>query len=320
MNCTKCGTPLQPEDRFCYYCGTPIEQPAPATPSTAQLTPVTPPAEQPTPITPLAEQSIPVTPPVEQPTPITPPAEQSSPMTPPAEQSIPVTPPVEQPIPVTPSVEQSTPVTPPMPEQPVNPLFGSPVPPKSSFQPMGTQSVGAVSHDRKLSGRTFLGILSIVVGCLIIIGIVMSLFVGGSYKSALKEMWYKVERQDTDGAVACMFPEEAEGQISAAAARMEPYIQDLHTRAEARYGEKYQIDVKFDDIDKLDTSELKQFNIWFENLSLEDAVKKVYAVEYTLSIKGSKGRESEDYECYIYRYDGNWYVLDTDLLGLQDPL
>ena len=207
-----------------------------------------------------------------------------------------------------------------MPEQPVNPLFGSPVPPQSSFQPMGTQSVGAVSHDRKLSGRTFLGILSIVVGCLIIIGIVMSLFVGGSYKSALKEMWYKVERQDTDGAVACMFPGEAEGQISAAAARMEPYIQDLHTRAEARYGEKYQIDVKFDDIDKLDTSELKQFNIWFENLSLEDAVKKVYAVEYTLSIKGSKGRESEDYECYIYRYDGNWYVLDTDLLGLQDPL
>lgn len=269
MNCTKCGTPLQPEDRFCYYCGTPIEQPAPATPSTAQLTPVTPPAEQPTPITPLAEQS--------------------SPMTPPA-------------------------------EQPVNPLFGSPVPPQSSFQQMGTQSVGAVSHDRKLSGRTFLGILSIVVGCLIIIGIVMSLFVGGSYKSALKEMWYKVERQDTDGAVACMFPGEAEGQISAAAARMEPYIQDLHTRAEARYGEKYQIDVKFDDIDKLDTSELKQFNIWFENLSLEDAVKKVYAVEYTLSIKGSKGRESEDYECYIYRYDGNWYVLDTDLLGLQDPL
>jgi len=290
MNCTKCGTPLQPEDRFCYYCGTPIEQPAPATPSTAQLTPVTPPVEQPTPITP------------------------------PAEQTIPVTPPVEQPIPITPPVEQSTPVTPPMPEQPVNPLFGSPVPPQSSFQPMGTQSVGAVSHDRKLSGRTFLGILSIVVGCLIIIGIVMSLFVGGSYKSALKEMWYKVERQDTDGAVACMFPGEAEGQISAAAARMEPYIQDLHTRAEARYGEKYQIDVKFDDIDKLDTSELKQFNIWFENLSLEDAVKKVYAVEYTLSIKGSKGRESEDYECYIYRYDGNWYVLDTDLLGLQDPL
>lgn len=290
MNCTKCGTPLQPEDRFCYYCGTPIEQPAPATPSTAQLTPVTPPVEQPTPITS------------------------------PAEQSIPVTPPVEQPIPVTPSVEQSTPVTPPMREQLVNPLFGSPVPPQSSFQPMGTQSVGAVSHDRKLSGRTFLGILSIVVGCLIIIGIVMSLFVGGSYKSALKEMWYKVERQDTDGAVACMFPGEAEGQISAAAARMEPYIQDLHTRAEARYGEKYQIDVKFDDIDKLDTSELKQFNIWFENLSLEDAVKKVYAVEYTLSIKGSKGRESEDYECYIYRYDGNWYVLDTDLLGLQDPL
>ena len=280
MNCTKCGTPLQPEDRFCYYCGTPIEQPAPATPSTAQLTPVTPPVEQPTPITPLAEQSSPVIP----------------------------------------SVEQSTPVTPPMPEQSVNPLFGSPVPPQSSFQPMGTQSVGAVSHDRKLSGRTFLGILSIVVGCLIIIGIVMSLFVGGSYKSALKEMWYKVERQDTDGAVACMFPEEAEGQISAASARMEPYIQDLHTRAEARYGEKYQIDVKFDDIDKLDTSELKQFNIWFENLSLEDAVKKVYAVEYTLSIKGSKGRESEDYECYIYRYDGNWYVLDTDLLGLQDPL
>lgn len=280
MNCTKCGTPLQPEDRFCYYCGTPIEQPAPATPSTAQLTPVTPS--------------------VEQPIPITPPAEQSSP--------------------VIPSVEHSTPVTPPMPEQPVNPLFGSPVLPQSSFQPMGTQSVGAVSHDRKLSGRTFLGILSIVVGCLIIIGIVMSLFVGGSYKSALKEMWYKVERQDTDGAVACMFPGEAEGQISAAAARMEPYIQDLHTRAEARYGEKYQIDVKFDDIDKLDTSELKQFNIWFENLSLEDAVKKVYAVEYTLSIKGSKGRESEDYECYIYRYDGNWYVLDTDLLGLQDPL
>lgn len=260
MNCTKCGTPLQSKDRFCYYCGTPIEQPAPATPSTAQLTSVTPP------------------------------------------------------------VEQSTPVTPPMLEQPVNPLFGSPVPPQSSFQPMGTQSVGAVSHGRKLSGRTFLGILSIVVGCLIIIGIVICLFVGSGYKSALKEMWHKAEQQDTDGVVACMFPEEAEGQISAAAAWVESYIQDLHTHAETRYGENYHIHVKFDDMDMLDEAEQEQFDVWFENLALKKEVKKVYAVEYTLSIKGPKGRESKDYECYIYRYDGNWYVLDTDLLGLQDPL
>lgn len=260
MNCTKCGTPLQSEDRFCYYCGMPIEQATPAASSTTQPNSAIPP------------------------------------------------------------LEQSIPVTPPMPEPLENPLFGNPVPLQSSFQPTGTQCVGVVSHERKLSGRTFFGILSIVVGCLLIIGIVICLFAGGSYKSALKEMWHKAEQQDTDGVVACMFPEEAEGQISAAAARIEPYIQDLHTRAETRYGENYHIRVKFDDMDMLDAAEQEQFDVWFENLALKKEVKKVYAVEYTLSIKGAKGRESEDYECYIYRYDGNWYVLDTDLLGLQNPL
>lgn len=291
MNCTKCGTPLQPEDRFCYYCGTPV-----------------------------AEQPIPAAPPVEQPIPVTPLAEQPNPITPPVGQPIPVTPPVEQPISVTPPVGQPIPLTPPMPEQSVNPLFGSPVPPQNNVQPFGTSGVGVVPHDRKLSGRTILGICSIVVGCVIIVGIVMHLFIGGSYKSVLREMWHRVEQDDTDGVVACMFPEEAEGQISAAAARMEPYMQELHAYAEARYGEKYRIDVRFDEMDSLDSSELEQFNTWFENLSLKDTVKKVYTVEYTLSIKSSKGKEAEDYVCYIYRYDGNWYVLDTDLLGLQDPL
>ena len=68
------------------------------------------------------------------------------------------------------------------------------------------------------------------------------------------------------------------------------------------------------------TEQLEQFNIWFQNLSLEKEVNKTYAVDYTRSISGKNGKESEHRFCYIYHYDGNWYVLDTALLGLQDPL
>ncbi len=252
MNCTKCGTPLKPEDRFCYYCGAPVESP------------------------------------------------------------------VTQPVPEQPVM----PVTQPMTEQPIynNPLLNGSIPSQSGFQQVGVQNVKSMSHNRGVSGRTVLGVLSIAVGCLIIVGIVMSLFIGGSYKSALKEMWYEVERQNTELAVACIFPEEAEGQIFTTTELMDRYIQELHTSAETRYGENYHINVKFDEVDKLDASELEQFNHWFENLALKDNVKKVYEVEYTRSIEGKKGRESEDFSCYIYRYNGNWYVLDTDLLGLQDPL
>ena len=281
MNCTKCGTPLQPEDRFCYYCGTPVAEPP---------TPVTPPTEPPIPFAPLTEPPTPVTPPTESPIPFVPPTE------PPA------------------------PVAPPIPEQSINPLFGTPVSPQNSAQPLKISGAGVVSHDRQSFGKTVLGVCSIVAGCLIIVGILMHLLIGSSYQSALKEMWHGVEQNDLDGAVACMFPAEAEGQITAAAARMEPYMQDLHAYAEARYGEKYRIDVRVDEIDSLDASELERFNTWFENLSLQDTIKKVYIVEYTRSIKGAKGKEIEEDTCYVYRYDGSWYMLDTELLGLQDPL
>ncbi len=294
MNCTKCGTPLQPEDRFCYYCGMPVEKK-----STEPVMPV--------------EQSI-----SEQPaTPVGNPVPEPSIMS--TANSMP-----EQSVsPIPPTMTEEHPISSFHHAEPPHtaPPFGNPVPTQGDIQQAGVQAVAVMSpQNRKSSGRTILGILLIAVGCLIIVGIVMSLFVGGSYKSALKEMWYEVERQNTDSAVACMFPEEAEGQVFTTTEFMDRYIQELHTRAEARYGEKYHIHVKFDEIDKLDASERKRFNSWFGNLSLEEEVKKVYAVDYTLSIKGSKGRESEECECYIYRYDGNWYVLDTDLLGLQDPL
>lgn len=293
MNCTKCGTPLQPEDRFCYYCGMPVEKK-----STEPVLPV--------------EQSISEQPATPMGNPVPEPSLMSTANPMPEQSASPIQPVMTE--------ERSISV------HHVEPLYtapplGNPVPTQDGIQQAGVQTVAVMSpQNRKSSGRTRLGILLIAVGCLIIVGIVMSLFVGGSYKSALKEMWYEVERQNTNSAVACMFPEEAEGQIFTVTEFMDRYIQELHTRAAARYGEKYHIHVKFDESDKLDASELEQFNSWFENLSLEEGVKKVYAVDYTLSIKGSKGRESEECECYIYRYDGNWYVLDTDLLGLQDPL
>ena len=100
---------------------------------------------------------------------------------------------------------------------------------------------------------------------------------------------------------------------------METYLSTFQEHA-ARYGDNYHISIQFDDVEELDTEQLEQFNIWFQNLSLEKEINKTYAVDYTRSISGKNGKESEHRFCYIYHYDGNWYVLDTALLGLQDPL
>lgn len=164
-----------------------------------------------------------------------------------------------------------------------------------------------------------LGFLSIGVGCLIITGILCYLFSNNGYRSAVKEMWYGVERQDASGAAANMFPSEASSQLNLTEQTMETYLSTFQEHA-ARYGDNYHISIQFDDVEELDTEQLEQFNIWFQNLSLEKEVNKTYAVDYTRSISGKNGKEAEHRFCYIYRYDGNWYVLDTALLGLQDPL
>lgn len=278
MICKKCGTSLQPNDRFCYACGAPIEPPIPtltdAPPESPASASVVPPIPSPAPA--------PAVTPVETPTP-TPSATATTSS-------------------ATAAQPTATATVPPVPENPLQATLA--------------QSAVTVKPSKR---NMTLGFLSIGVGCLIIIGILCYLFSNNGYRSAVKEMWYGVERQDASGAAANMFPSEASSQLNLTEQTMETYLSTFQEHA-ARYGDNYHISIRFDDVEELDTEQLEQFNIWFQNLSLEKEVNKTYAVDYTRSISGKNGKEAEHRFCYIYRYDGNWYVLDTALLGLQDPL
>ncbi len=278
MICKKCGTSLQPNDRFCYACGAPIEPPIP--------TPTDAPPESPA--------SASVVPPIPSPAPA------------------PAVTPVETPTP-TPSATATTSSA-----TAAQPTATATVPPVPENPLQATLAQSAVTVKPSKRNMT-LGFLSIGVGCLIIIGILCYLFSNNGYRSAVKEMWYGVERQDASGAAANMFPSEASSQLNLTEQTMETYLSTFQEHA-ARYGDNYHISIQFDDVEELDTEQLEQFNIWFQNLSLEKEVNKTYAVDYTRSISGKNGKEVEHRFCYIYRYDGNWYVLDTALLGLQDPL
>ena len=278
MICKKCGTSLQPNDRFCYACGAPIEPPIPtltdAPPESPASASVVPPIPSPAPA--------PAVTPVETPT--------STPSATATTSS------------ATAAQPTATATVPPVPENPLQATLA--------------QSAVTVKPSKR---NMTLGFLSIGVGCLIIIGILCYLFSNNGYRSAVKEMWYGVERQDASGAAANMFPSEASSQLNLTEQTMETYLSTFQEHA-ARYGDNYHISIQFDDVEELDTEQLEQFNIWFQNLSLEKEVNKTYAVDYTRSISGKNGKESEHRFCYIYHYDGNWYVLDTALLGLQDPL
>ena len=276
MICKKCGTSLQPNDRFCYACGAPIEPPIP--------TPTDAPPESPA--------SASVVPPIPSPAP--------APAVTPVETSTPSA--TATTSSATAAQPTATATVPPVPENPLQATLA--------------QSAVTVKPSKR---NMTLGFLSIGVGCLIIIGILCYLFSNNGYRSAVKEMWYGVERQDASGAAANMFPSEASSQLNLTEQTMETYLSTFQEHA-ARYGDNYHISIQFDDVEELDTEQLEQFNIWFQNLSLEKEVNKTYAVDYTRSISGKNGKEAEHRFCYIYHYDGNWYVLDTALLGLQDPL
>lgn len=278
MICKKCGTSLQPNDRFCYACGAPIE----------------PPIHTPTDAPPESPASASVVPPIPSPAPA------------------PAVTPVETPT-STPSATATTSSA-----TAAQPTATATVPPVPENPLQATLAQSAVTVKPSKRNMT-LGFLSIGVGCLIIIGILCYLFSNNGYRSAVKEMWYGVERQDASGAAANMFPSEASSQLNLTEQTMETYLSTFQEHA-ARYGDNYHISIQFDDVEELDTEQLEQFNIWFQNLSLEKEVNKTYAVDYTRSISGKNGKESEHRFCYIYHYDGNWYVLDTALLGLQDPL
>lgn len=274
MICKKCGTSLQPNDRFCYACGAPIEPP----------TPTDAPPESPA--------SASVVPPIPSPAPT------------------PAVTPVETPTPTPSATATTSSAAAAQPTEAIPPVSTNPL------QATIAQPAVAVKPSKR---NMILGFLSIGVGCLIIIGILCYLFSNNGYRSAVKEMWYGVERQNASGAAANMFPSEASSQLDLTEQTMETYLSTFQEHA-ARYGDNYHISIQFDDVEELDTEQLEQFNIWFQNLSLEKEVNKTYAVDYTRSISGKNGKEAEHRFCYIYRYDGNWYVLDTALLGLQDPL
>ncbi len=276
MICKKCGTSLQPNDRFCYACGAPIEPPIP--------TPTDAPPESPA--------SASVVPPIPSPAPA------------------PAVTPVETPTPTPSATATTSSATAAQPTEAIPPVSTNPL------QATIAQPAVPVKSSKR---NMIFGFLSIGVGCLIIIGILCYLFSNNGYRSAVKEMWYGVERQDASGAAANMFPSEASSQLNLTEQTMETYLSTFQEHA-ARYGDNYHISIQFDDVEELDTEQLEQFNIWFQNLSLEKEVNKTYAVDYTRSISGKNGKEAEHRFCYIYRYDGNWYVLDTALLGLQDPL
>lgn len=274
MICKKCGTSLQPNDRFCYACGAPIEPP----------TPTDAPPESPA--------SASVVPPIPSPAPT------------------PAVTPVETPTPTPSATATTSSAAAAQPTEAIPPVSTNPL------QATIAQPAVAVKPSKR---NMILGFLSIGVGCLIIISILCYLFSNNGYRSAVKEMWYGVERQNASGAAANMFPSEASSQLNLTEQTMETYLSTFQEHA-ARYGDNYHISIQFDDVEELDTEQLEQFNIWFQNLSLEKEVNKTYAVDYTRSISGKNGKEAEHRFCYIYRYDGNWYVLDTALLGLQDPL
>lgn len=276
MICKKCGTSLQPNDRFCYACGAPIE----------------PPIHTPTDAPPESPASASVVPPIPSPAPA------------------PAVTPVETPTSTPSATATTSSATAAQPTEAIPPVSTNPL------QATIAQSAVTVKPSKR---NMTLGFLSIGVGCLIIIGILCYLFSNNGYRSAVKEMWYGVERQDASGAAANMFPSEASSQLNLTEQTMETYLSTFQEHA-ARYGDNYHISIQFDDVEELDTEQLEQFNIWFQNLSLEKEVNKTYAVDYTRSISGKNGKEAEHRFCYIYRYDGNWYVLDTALLGLQDPL
>ena len=274
MICKKCGTSLQPNDRFCYACGAPIEPP----------TPTDAPPESPA--------SASVVPPIPSPAPA------------------PAVTPVETPTPTPSATATTSSAAAAQPTEAIPPVSTNPL------QATIAQPAVAVKPSKR---NMILGFLSIGIGGLIIISILCYLFSNNGYRSAVKELWYGVERQDASGAAANMFPSEASSQLDLTEQTMETYLSTFQEHA-ARYGDNYHISIQFDDVEELDTEQLEQFNIWFQNLSLEKEVNKTYAVDYTRSISGKNGKEAEHRFCYIYRYDGNWYVLDTALLGLQDPL
>lgn len=173
----------------------------------------------------------------------------------------------------------------------------------------------------------YVGIGVVAIAAIIIICILCSVL-GGGWKKPIKNYFKGIEEKDGAILMEAYHEYELKNEKKAndwtnseqkksykeTAKLLNKYLDEIE-----EYGNDIKISVKFDDKEKLDEDELKDYEkaleVAWDKKNLE--VTKGYTVEGITKIKGDDDKGEEDFEFVVLKVDGDWCMVDESVLSLS---
>lgn len=180
-----------------------------------------------------------------------------------------------------------------------------------------TSETGTTAVKNHRSRNRLIGIAILIIVLLLLIFAFQ--FAERPYLHVLQEGYTAIKEADAEDLISCVMPDESlDGLTGKQKKQLYEMVDDaieehLDSMNEV-YGKRIKFKVKIKDKDKLKKEDLSALNNTLRSYDIK--TKKAYAVEYAVTISGSKSKTTEIRNCYIYRYDDDWYVCEKMYLDI----
>lgn len=162
----------------------------------------------------------------------------------------------------------------------------------------------------------YVGIGVVAIAAIIIICILCSIL-GSGWKKPIKNYFKGIEEKDGETYMSAYHEIELKQERKAndwSTKEQEKSYKNSakfqYNALKKEYGSDLKISVKFDDKEKIDKDDLKDYEEALEhNWDKKLKIAKGYIVEGEVKIKGDDDKDTEDFEFYVLKIDGDWAIV-----------
>ncbi|MCC8068616.1 MAG: hypothetical protein LIO71_02495 [Ruminococcus sp.] len=179
-----------------------------------------------------------------------------------------------------------------------------------------------LNHNKSSKKKRRLNVGAVVVSLVIIflIFFIPISISNGGYKGVMKSYCRAITKQDYK-LYKSVFPNfltenGLESLMLFAYDTGDNYMQEMHNSYVDKYGKSFKASYKVIDRTKLSKDELAEYSEDATSLCTDGSeinIKKGYNLTVSMKYKGKSGSSTEELSVIVIKYDGKWYIYDSDI-------